>query len=88
MANYRINKSEEDAMRAKDAAKKKAADEKQGENDKKKAAKKKGKDGPVQIGFGKGTRAIFDYLQHLEAECGGDQDLFLKKLDFFGNMEL
>jgi hypothetical protein len=81
LAVYRINKEQEDAMKAKDAAKKKAEDEKAaGKDDKKKAAKKKGKDGPAQIGFGKGTRALFEYLQHLEAECGGDQEIFLKKL--------
>ena len=63
LAIYRINKAEEDAIRAKDAAKKKADEEKAaGKDDKKKAAKKKGKDGPAQIGFGKGTRALFDYL--------------------------
>ena len=89
---YKINKEAEDAMKAKDEAKKKADDEKvaaAGKDDKKKGgAKKKGKDGPSQIGFGKGTRALFDYLQYLEVECGKDQDVFLRKLNFFKNREL
>ena len=69
---YVLNNLVEKEMKAKDEAKKQAAEAKAGD-DKKKAAKKKGKDGPPVIGFGKGTRQLFDYLQQLEADCGDDQ---------------
>lgn len=59
----------------------------EGKDDKKKS-KKKAKVLVTSIKFGKGTRALFDYLQVLEVECGGDQTLFAYKLDYFNNREL
>ena len=84
---YKVNKLAEDALLAK-YNEKQAKSEAQTDEKKKAAAKKKGKDGPPVIGFGKGTRQLFEYLQHLEIECGKDDKVFEKKLDFFKNREL
>lgn len=87
MAIYKLNKEAEDELVEK--YNEKAAKAEQQTDDKKKAAaKKKGKEGPPTIGFGKGTRQLFEYLQHLEVECGKDSQVMEKKLDFFKNREL
>ena len=68
---YWTNKKAEDELLAK-YKEKQAKSEAQTDDKKKAAAKKKGKDGPPTIGFGKGTRQLFEYIQHLEKECGDD----------------
>lgn len=87
LAVYKKNKVAEDALLAKYKEKQAKADA-QPDDKKKAAAKKKGKDGPPVIGFGKGTRQLFEYLLHLEVECGKDDAVFERKLDFFKNREL
>lgn len=56
MAIYKFNKLAEDQLVAKAIEKASKADAAQTDDKKKAAAKKKGKDGPPTIGFGKGTR--------------------------------
>jgi hypothetical protein len=31
---------------------------------------------------------LFEYLQNLEKECNGNEDLFVQRLSFFRNLEL
>ena len=89
MTVYQQNKKIEDDLKAAAAAAGEAAKEEEGKgDDKKKAKKKKGKEAVTTIGFGRGTRSFFDYLQILETECGKDQALFKKKLNFSNNREL
>lgn len=72
----------------KESAKAAAPDEAAQKDDKKRQSKKKGKEAPKAIQFGKGTRRLFDYLLDLYAESQQNQELFRKKLDFFQNKEL
>lgn len=91
MVVYYKNQKVEDEMKAKAEEKKKAEEEaaKADEGaDNKKKGKKKGKEASTTIGFGKGTRALFNYLQLLEVECGKDEEVFRKKLNYFRNREL
>lgn len=86
MAVYQQNKQVEDGLKqaaaeeakknqeAEDAAAKEVTEESKNEGDNKKkqaAKKKKGKEMPTQIQFGKGTRALLDFLYVLEMEAGG-----------------
>ena len=87
LAVYKINKVAEEALLTK-YQEKQAKSEAQADDKKKAAAKKKGKDGPPTIGFGKGTRQLFEYLQFLDKDFGHDQKVLEKKLDFFNNREL
>ena len=84
---YSKNKAIEDELKAK--AQPAEAEEEKGEAEgQKKQKKKKGKEGATSIGFGKGVRALFDYLYVLEKECEGNEEAFKQKLDFFRNREL
>ena len=86
-AVYGKNKTTEDEMKAKAQAKKDQGG-KDGNEKAQKQAMQKAKVEVVGIKFGKGTRKFFDYLQDLEAECGKDESVFLRRLDFFKNKEL
>jgi hypothetical protein len=81
---YKKNADQERALKAK--AEEAMTEENEGVD--KKKAKKNKKAGSTEIQFGKGTRKFFDYLQLLETECGGFNEIFKKKLGFFTNREL
>jgi len=78
-------KADEAAKAEADAATEEA---KEGDAAKKQQKKKKGKEIPTAIAFGKGTRALFDFLKVLDMESGNDIEVFRKKLDVTRNLEL